>query len=98
MEELPTQETEPKNKSLEQGLHRSIDTTHLSDKEQKAVLHLLCQEKDLFTRDMNDLGQTSAVIHEIDTRSAAPIKQLAYYAAPSMHEFIRKEIKKLKDK
>ncbi|CAG8608743.1 26683_t:CDS:2 [Gigaspora margarita] len=51
-----------------------VDTAHLNDEEQKAAFHLLYQEKDLFARNMNDLGQTSAVIHEIDTKSAALIK------------------------
>ncbi|CAG8814680.1 3329_t:CDS:1, partial [Gigaspora margarita] len=58
MEELPTQETDPKDESLEQELQKSVDTTHLSAKEQKAAFHLLYHEKDLFARDMNDLGQT----------------------------------------
>ncbi|CAG8656814.1 5569_t:CDS:2 [Gigaspora margarita] len=59
MEELPTQKTDPKDKSLEQGLQKSVVTTHLNDEEQKAAFYLLYQEKDLFARDMNNLGQTS---------------------------------------
>lgn len=38
------------------------------------------------------------VTRKIDTRSAAPIKQSLYRTAPSVCEFVRKEIEKLKDK
>ncbi|CAG8817581.1 42624_t:CDS:2, partial [Gigaspora margarita] len=78
IEELLTREIILENKSLEKGLNKSIDTTHLNMEEQKAALHLLYQKKDLFARDMNDLGQTSAVTYEIDTRSATSIKQPPY--------------------
>ncbi|CAG8849745.1 29258_t:CDS:2, partial [Gigaspora margarita] len=78
IEELLTQETNPKDESLEQGLQKSVNTIHLNAKEQKDVFLLLYYKKDLFVCDINDLNQTSTVMYKIDTGSAALIKQLPY--------------------
>ncbi|CAG8664047.1 17619_t:CDS:2, partial [Cetraspora pellucida] len=42
--------------------------------------------------------QTDALVHEIDTGSAVPVKKTPYRAAPSVREFIRKEVEELKKK
>lgn len=59
---------------------------------------MLCREKNIFAHDVNDLRQTNVVTHGIDTGSAVLIKQSPYWAAPSVHEFIRKEVEQLKEK
>ncbi|CAG8579377.1 345_t:CDS:2 [Cetraspora pellucida] len=49
-------------------------------------------------KEENNLKQMLVYVHKINTESASSIKQILYYAASSMHSFIKNEIKKLKVK
>ncbi|CAG8720146.1 16803_t:CDS:2, partial [Gigaspora margarita] len=55
----------------------------LDEAEEKELAHAkLLEEKDIFSQNMNDLGQTDIIIHKIVTGTVAPIKQAPYHAAP----------------
>ncbi|CAG8839056.1 3882_t:CDS:1, partial [Racocetra persica] len=79
-------------------LEKSVDETHLTWEQKREAENFLNIKKAIFARDTNDISQTNLMIHEINTGSATPIKQTPYRAAPSVREFIRKEVERLKEK
>ncbi|CAG8773770.1 674_t:CDS:1, partial [Cetraspora pellucida] len=98
VEELPSNEPEPEEEPLEVKLEKSVCSSNLPLEQCRKALEKLNSKKGIFARDLNDLGQTDVLVHEIDTGNAAPIKKAPYRAAPSVREFIKKEVEKLKKK
>ncbi|CAG8606066.1 8942_t:CDS:2, partial [Cetraspora pellucida] len=101
VEELLSNEPEPEPEEeefLEVKLEKSMCSSSLPLEQCQRALEKLDSEKDIFARDINDLGQMDVLVHEIDTGNAVPIKQAPYRAAPSVREFIRKEVENLKEK
>ncbi|CAG8737842.1 24157_t:CDS:2, partial [Cetraspora pellucida] len=98
MEEIPTNEPDLNDESLEVRLKKSVCTTHLTPEQVQKAQTFLNDKKNVFAHDTNDLGQTTLTVHEIDTGSTTPIKQHPYHAAPSVRSFIKEEIEKLKEK
>ena len=45
----------------------------ISDEQQQEAKELLMENRDIFAQTMDDLGQTNAVCHEINTGEAVPI-------------------------
>ncbi|CAG8853042.1 7846_t:CDS:1, partial [Gigaspora margarita] len=83
MEVLPVAEPDPEDESVEVRLKKNIDAAPLSLEEKEKIRERLYVDKDIFARNVNDLGQTDIVTHEINTGTAVPIKQAPYRAAPS---------------
>jgi hypothetical protein len=55
----------------------------------------LANNKDIFARDMSQLGQTHLVTHHIDTGDAAPIKQRPYRTAPALNAEIERQVNEM---
>ncbi|CAG8469437.1 5700_t:CDS:2, partial [Dentiscutata heterogama] len=87
-----------RNQQDSPALEESLKDVPLNPHRKEKALGMLLVEKDIFARDVSDLGQTDLVTHEIDTSSASPIKQAPYYAAPSIRAFKKKEVAQLKAK
>ena len=58
---------------LKKLYERSLDC--IQEEERPALVSFLREYEDVFARDANDLGRSSAVQHRIDTGDAMPIKQ-----------------------
>ena len=64
----------------------------MSSTQQKKMQKLLTNNKDLFARNLKELGQTNEGEYAIITEDVYPIKKNAYRTSPKENEFIRSEI------
>ncbi|CAG8439765.1 8086_t:CDS:2 [Cetraspora pellucida] len=92
------EETEEEEESVIRKLKKNLDNEALTDDQKNHVSNILSKEVDVFAETVDDLGQMSAYVHEINTGNAFLIKQVPYHAASSVCNFIKNEIKKLKVK
>ena len=76
---------------------RSLPSPALSTDENTQLKALLEEYSDIFASSSLDLGHTSIVRHEIDTGTAAPIKQAAYRVSQSQKADIEEHIKNMLD-
>ncbi|CAG8495996.1 38177_t:CDS:2 [Gigaspora margarita] len=91
-EVLSVSEADPKDEPIEAKLEQNIDAAPLSLEDKEKVCERLYVDKDIFARNINDLGQTDIVTHEINTETAAPIKQAPYCTALCVQIFIKQEL------
>ncbi len=76
---------------------RCLPNPTLSDTENAQLLSVLDEYSDIFASSSLDLGHTTLVRHEIDTGTAAPIKQAPYRVSQSEKEIIEKHISDMLD-
>ncbi|CAG8616903.1 11748_t:CDS:1, partial [Scutellospora calospora] len=59
IEEMPSGNDEDNEKFSEEKLGKFLNNEELSKTQKEKIKNLLKQEKDLFARNLNDLGQTN---------------------------------------
>ena len=70
---LESQETGDLPNHLKDLYTRSAEG--LGEGQQRQLLELVCEFQDIFSRGPQDLGRTGLAKHEIDTGTAAPVRQ-----------------------
>ena len=75
-------------KEMDFDLHKSS----LSVEQQESLLTLIGKNRDVFAKDISELGSTDIYHHRIDTGNATPVRQMPYRQSPKMREVTEKEI------
>ncbi|CAG8703165.1 12387_t:CDS:2 [Cetraspora pellucida] len=75
-----------------------VEDTPTQDAGPPKSWEFFCQEKGLFVQDTKELEETSVLTHMIDTGDTKPIKQNLYHITPSEQEFVKKELKDMKER
>ena len=66
----------------------------LTNEQQKQLLRLLEDYRNIFVKDKNKLEKCEIVKHKIDTEDTKPIRQRAYRASGENKKLIEEEVKK----
>ncbi|CAG8477697.1 4990_t:CDS:2 [Dentiscutata erythropus] len=98
LKELSIATLEDEEESIEEKIKKLEVSEELTEKQQREAKELIRKEKEIFAQTVEELGQTERMNYVIDMGDAAPIKQNAYRAAPSIREFIKMEITQLKER
>ncbi|CAG8657620.1 2126_t:CDS:2, partial [Cetraspora pellucida] len=69
VEGVPVEETEREEESVIDKLKKNLDDEALTNDQKNHVSDVLSKEVDVFAETVDDLGQTSAYVHEINTGS-----------------------------
>ncbi|CAG8508679.1 4963_t:CDS:2 [Cetraspora pellucida] len=81
VEGVPVEKTEREEESVIDKLKKNLDNEALTNDQKNHASNVLSKEVDVFAETVDDLGQMLMYVHEINTGSAPPIKQVPYYAA-----------------
>ncbi|CAG8635973.1 4552_t:CDS:2 [Gigaspora margarita] len=76
IEELPARETDPEEETLNQKLEKNLAEAPLEPEEREATLNLLNKEKNIFARNINDLGQMTLSKEKEDPKPSIEIKRI----------------------
>ncbi|CAG8771602.1 14568_t:CDS:2, partial [Cetraspora pellucida] len=95
VEEMPTREDEEPELTVEGRIEQFLQNETLNTEDKSKAAAFFRRERTLFASDIQELGETNVITHRIETGIAKPIKQKAYRAAPSEHEFIERELKEM---
>ena len=84
-----------KNSYVRKALDLGIDLSRsaLSSTDKEKLLDMIGQNRDVFAKDLSELGNTNRHPHFIDTGDAHPIKQRAYRASPRARAEISRQVK-----
>ena len=88
--------TEEKQKLLREMVDRTED--ELSQSQREKLYDLLADFADVFASSDTDLGRTRSIKHQIETGSAAPIRQPARRVPPHRREIVRDLLREMQDK
>ena len=80
-------------KAKELGI--TLSAADLSENEKTRLLNFIGNNRDVFAKDMTELGQTTVHYHKINTGSARPQKQQFYRATPVVKCEIEKQTKEM---
>ncbi|MCI4388617.1 hypothetical protein PGIGA_G00087940 [Pangasianodon gigas] len=109
-EEIQLPETETVNEQLlnevkakkkvrrgTRGRGRKINYKKVEDKEAQCerLAELLSKHRDVFSRDDQDYGYTTAVVHDIPTGEAPPIKQRHRRVPPQIFQEVKRHVQNL---
>ena len=75
-----------------QGFDFDFQRSTLTKTEQKRLLQLLKQNRDIFALSLSELGRTSAIQHDIDIGESPPIRQRPYRVSPDTRETINTHV------
>ncbi|CAG8469669.1 6930_t:CDS:2, partial [Dentiscutata heterogama] len=81
-----------------QVIEQFLQNDNLDKEDKEKATTFFRQERNLFASGIQELGETNVITHRIETGEARPIKQKAYRASPSEHEFIEKELKEMEER
>lgn len=75
-----------------------LKSSNLSENQEKLLSKFLKKHRDVFAKDLAELGKTNVYEHEIDTHpDARPVRMPFYRATPAIQEEIRKHIDEMLD-
>ncbi|CAG8592867.1 28848_t:CDS:2, partial [Racocetra persica] len=77
IEEMPTKEEKETELTVEKQIEKFLQNETLTKEEKEKAAAFFQQERNLFTSDMQGLGETTVITHRIETGEAKPIKQKA---------------------
>lgn len=83
------------NKEKAEDLGISLDDADLTEINKTKLLEFIGKNRDVFAKDMTELGQTSVHQHRINTGTARPTRQQFYRASPTMKNEIEKQTKEM---
>ena len=76
-------------------LDLDLDSSELNEKQREQLLTLLGQYRDIFARDITELGVTNIYEHRIDTGDAIPVRQRFYRHTPTASKEAERQIKEM---
>ena len=72
-----------------------LDNCELSEQQKIQLYNFLVQNRDIFAKDLSELGQTDMHYHTIHTGNAKPISAAPYRQTPKMREELEKNLKEM---
>jgi hypothetical protein len=82
-------------RDIAKDLNTNIGTSHLSDTERDKLLVFIGMNRDVFAKDISELGTTSFHSHNIDTGDSSPIAQNFYRQTPKLHEETARQVEEM---
>lgn len=92
------QQTVLENPSRFEKSDLNLKGDSITSEQTDALLRLLNEYGDIFSKNDSDLGRTNLITHSIDTGDAKPIKQQPYWVPFKQHEIIKEEVDKMLEK
>ncbi|XP_069128989.1 uncharacterized protein [Argopecten irradians] len=92
-----TNNTDSANVQKAKDIGISIENSDLTTEQKNKLLSFLGKNRDVFAKDMSELGTTNLYFHEIDTGEAKPIKQRFYRTSPGAKREIENQTKEMLD-
>lgn len=83
------------NKEKAEDLGISLDDADLTEINKAKLLEFIGKNRDVFAKDMTELGQKYVHQHRIHTGTAHPTRQQFYRASPTMKNEIEKQTKEM---
>ncbi len=74
-----------------------LSKSELNQDQQREMMIMLGKNRDVFAKNLQELGCTDIHHHRIETGDAAPIKQRPYRTTPEKHQEIERQIKEMSD-
>lgn len=72
-----------------------LTDSNLSNSEQSKLLEFLGRNRDIFAKDLSELGCTDVYQHKINTESATPVRQRFYRTNPKQREEIDRQVQEM---
>ena len=85
-----TLDNSAKQKILDLGVN--IDSNELSEQQKNQLLHFLAQNRDVFAKDLSELGQTDMHYHTIHTGNSKPVSAAPYRQTPQMRNELERQL------
>lgn len=84
-------------KKIVQDLGISLDTSDLNKIQKEQLYELLAQNRDIFAKDISELGETNLQYHTIHTKDEKPVSCPPYRQTPQMRRELDKKLDELLD-
>lgn len=75
----------------------NIENNHLSEEQKQKLYNFLGKNRDIFAKDMSELGETHLHSHIIETGDAKPVSTAPYRTTPEKRKIIEAELNKMLD-
>ncbi len=75
----------------------TLEDADISEEEKRQLLVLLGKNRDVFAKDLSELGNAQVAPHKIDTSDAPPVKLAPYRVSPDKKEEIDRQIQEMID-
>ena len=88
-------DTNQKYIQIAEELGFDLNNSDLTDEQKQTLLVVLGQNRDVFAKDISELGCTNLHHHVIDTGNAPPVSQRFYRTTPEKKEEIEKQVQQM---
>ena len=82
-----------KHELLDMGIN--LDEKELSENQQNQLWNFLVQNRDIFAKDLSELGQTNMHYHTIHTKTDKPVSSAPYRQTPQMRQELEHQLDKM---